>query len=316
MKRILITGVTGFVGTSLVHYFKGNEAVSIVGYSRDVQKAKEKFADYDIHFIAQLTAETIDENNIDTIIHLAGIAHDLSDKFKRQDYQHVNYQLTKELHEEFVKSKANSFVFLSSIKAVVDHADTMINEDFVPNPSSEYGISKKHAEEYLFEHQQKGKEYFILRPCMIHGAGNKGNLNLLYKFVKSGIPYPLGAFENQRSFLSIDNFCFTIQNIIDEKLKSGTYLLSDNDPVSTHDLVKLIGKGMDKKVMILRLPKAIIWGLARIGSWIHAPLNIKTVAKLSENMVVSNQKLLLNLEDKLPDSAIEGLRKTIKSFNE
>ncbi len=316
MKRVLITGITGFLGTSLVHYLHGNKGISVVGHSRDMLNGKEKFDAYNIDFIDELSTEALDENDIDAIIHLAGIAHDLSGKFKKKDYQQVNYHNTKKLHEEFANSKARSFVFLSSIKAVVDHTDSLINEDIVPNPRSEYGISKRHAEEYLSEHQQKEKKYFILRPSMVHGPGNKGNLNLLYKFVKAGIPYPLGAFENKRSFLSIDNFCFTIQKILEEKVNPGTYLLSDNEPVSTIELVKLIGSGMGRKVRILRIPKAIIWSIAQIGTWLHAPFNTKSVSKLCENMMVSNQKVLLNLSDKLPVSSIEGLRKTIKSFNE
>ena len=113
--KILITGITGFVGASLVHYFLENKRVSIFGHSRDMRKAEEKFADYKIEFISELTTESIDKFKIDSIIHLAGIAHDLSGKYKHHDYKLVNFERTKELYEEFVKSKAKSFVFVSSI---------------------------------------------------------------------------------------------------------------------------------------------------------------------------------------------------------
>ncbi len=316
MNRVLITGVTGFIGTSLVHFFHGNTKVTIIGYSRDIEKAKAKFSTYEIEFVHNLAADTIDNKNIDCIIHLAGIAHDLSGKHNQDDYQRVNYENTKDLFVEFSNSKASMFIFLSSVKAVVDHTDIVINEEFIPNPGSDYGISKRHAEEFILNNNRKDKGIFILRPCMIHGPGNKGNLNLLYKFVRAGIPYPLGAFENNRSFFSIDNFCFTIQKIVDNKVTPGTYLLSDDDPISTNDLVRLIGRGINKKVRIFNLPKLLVLILARIGSWLHAPFNTATVNKLCENMVVSNQKLLLNLDENLPVSTIEGLKKTIKSFNE
>ena len=139
---------------------------------------------------------------------------------------------------------------------------------------------------------------------------------MLYKFVKKGVPYPLGAFENKRSFLSIDNFCFIIHKLIEGDLTSGTYLRADNDQVSTTNLVKIIGEEVGRKVRVLKLPKKIVWSLAQIGSWIHAPFNTRTVSKLCENMVVSNQKLLLNLDENLPVSTIEGLKMTIKSFDE
>lgn len=316
MERVLITGITGFLGASLLRYFHGNNRISIFGHSRDNKQAKAKFTRYKIDFITDLSAETIDAYHINSIIHLAGIAHDLSGNYTQRDYQRINYEKTIELYEEFVKSSADSFVFVSSIKAVVDHTNLIINEEFISNPTSEYGISKRKAEEYIINHVLNDKKYFILRPCMIHGLGNKGNLNLLYEFVKTGIPYPLGAFENKRSFLSVDNFCFVIQKIVENTLKPGSYLLSDNDPISTNDLVRLIGHGINKKVRIFNLPKFIIRIMAQIGSWIHAPFNTKTLTKLCENMVVSNQKLLLNLNENLPLSSIEGLKKTIKSFNE
>ena len=146
--------------------------------------------------------------------------------------------------------------------------------------------------------------------------GIKGNLNLLYKFVKSGLPYPFAAFENKRSFLSIDNFCFIVNEIINERLECGDYLLADNEAVSTKDLVSLIAENLNQKIRFLRIPKGIVLGLAHAGSLLKAPFNSKTLIKLVENMEVSNKKLLVNLGRDLPVSTIEGLTKTIKSFNE
>ena len=151
---------------------------------------------------------------------------------------------------------------------------------------------------------------------MIHGPGNKGNLNLLYKYVNSGLPYPLGAFENKRSFLSIDNFCFVIQRIVEGKLVSGVYNLADSQPISTNHLVALIGKSVYKKVWSIHFPRKLIFFLAKVGSFIHMPFNTIMLRKLIEDMEVSNKKLLLNLGEELPVSTEEGLIKTIKSFNE
>ncbi len=313
MKRVLITGITGFVGTNLVQYLQSNKEIQIIGYSRDIDKAK--FSLNNVDFISEISAIILDRYLIDTVIHLAGIAHDLSGDFNKEDYQRVNYRWTSQIYDEFNKSQANSFVFVSSIKAVTDHSGNVIDEDYISNPTSDYGISKKNAEDFILNNQSANKNTFILRPCMIHGPGNKGNLNLLYKYVKASIPYALGAYKNERSFLSIENFCFTIEKILEGKLTAGIYLLADNDTISTNDLIHLIGQEINKKVIILRLPKFIIGKMAQFGTWVHAPFNLKTVAKLSENMAVSNQKLLLNLGQSLPESTIEGLKKTIKSFH-
>ena len=314
MKRILITGITGFVGSNLVEYLKSDPSVQLFGFSRNAKEAVKRIPNID--FIPRISAEVLDRYMIDTVIHLAGIAHDLSGKFAKEDYQQVNYHWTTEIFTAFSKAKCKSFVFVSSIKAIVDHSEEEINEDTEPNPLSDYGISKRNAEEYILNHKGNHQQVYILRPCLIHGPGNKGNLNLLYRFVKIGLPYPLAAFKNSRSFLSIENFCFVINSILKEKLAEGTYLLADDEPISTLELVKLIGEIKGKRIWLMNIPKGIIKGLAKIGSLLHAPFNKATLVKLTENMMVSNRKLSVNLGSKLPVSAKDGLVKTIKSFNE
>lgn len=316
MKRILITGITGFVGKNLVHYFQSNKDIIILGHSRNTDQAISNLASYNVDFLPDFTSQSINDNTIDTIIHLAGIAHDLSGVYYKKDYQEAILEYTRNLYSNFLASSANTFVFVSSIKAVIDYSDKIIDEHTIPAPSSDYGIFKKQAEEYLINQPRAGKKVYILRPCMIHGPGNKGNLNLLYKFVKTGIPYPLGAFENKRSFLSIDNFCFVIDGILSEKLKEGIYLLADTDPISTKSLIRLIGNVGNRKVRILHFPKILMRILAEFGTVINAPFNKKILNKLCDNMVVSNRKLLLNLGQDLPLTIEEGLKKTIKSFDE
>lgn len=316
MKRILITGITGFVGTNLVRYLCKNERVQIIGHSRNVKEARTRFASYDIDFIEEISARSLDDKQIDILIHLAGIAHDLLGKYNADQYDQVNFRMTANIFDAFLTSRANDFIFISSIKSATDYLDEVITENTLPNPTSDYGISKKKAEDYILNNEKAGKRLFILRPCMIHGPGNKGNLNLLYKFVISGLPYPLGTFENKRSFLSIDNFCFVIQRIVEGKLNSGVYNLADSQPISTNYLVALIGKSANKKVRIIHFPRKLIFFLAKVGSVIHLPFNTAMLNKLIEDMEVSNKKLLLNLGEELPVSTEEGLIKTIESFNE
>lgn len=103
-------------------------------------------------------------------------------------------------------SPARKFIFFSSVKAAADFVPgDLLTEDIVPHPVGPYGESKIKAEEYILNHPAYEKQVYILRPCMIHGPGNKGNLNLLHQVIKKGIPWPLGAFENRRSFTSIGN---------------------------------------------------------------------------------------------------------------
>ena len=137
---------------------------------------------------------------------------------------------------------------MSSVKAVADGVEGVLDESVIPSPVTAYGKSKLAAEEYILSQKlPKGKRVYILRPCMIHGPNNKGNLNLLYHFVKKGIPYPFGSFENKRSFVSIDNLCFVIKELIENKnIPSGVYNISDDQALSTNELVRNDGRSASK----------------------------------------------------------------------
>lgn len=159
------------------------------------------------------------------------------------------------------------------------------------------------------------KTTYILRPCMIHGPGNKGNLNLLYQVVRKGIPYPLGAFENKRSFTSIDNLCFVVNKLIEKDIPGGIYNVGDDEPISTNELISLMADIMHKPNRTWNWNKWFVEQCAKIGTFIHLPFNTERLKKLTENYVVSNRKLITALEiDKMPVKAEEGLRKTLSSL--
>jgi len=173
------------------------------------------------------------------------------------------------------------------------------------------------AEQYLLAQTlPEGKRLFIIRPCMIHGPGNKGNLNLLYKVVEKGIPWPLAAFHNQRSFLSIDNLsCLVEQMLVQVEVQSGVYNFADDDALSTNELVALISETLSKKPKLWSISAGLIKGVVKIGDVLPLPLNSERLKKLTESYVVSNAKIKQALGiDKLPLTAKEGLEKTIKSF--
>ena len=135
------------------------------------------------------------------------------------------------------------------------------------------------------------RQVYILRPCMIHGPGNKGNLNLLYNVVKKGIPWPLGAFENRRSFTSIDNLCYVMEGLLTKDVPSGIYHMGDDEAMSTNELIATICEVMGKKSHIWKMNKGLMEGCAGLGSLLHLPLNIERLRKLSENYVFVNAKI-------------------------
>ena len=163
----------------------------------------------------------------------------------------------------------------------------------------------------------KNKQVYILRPCMIHGPGNKGNLNLLYNEVKKGIPWPLGDFDNRRSFTSIDNLCYVIEGLLNQDVLTGIYHMGDDEALSTNELIGIMCEAMGKKPHIWKMNKRVMEGCAGLGTLMHLPLNTERLRKLTENYVVSNAKIKAALGiDKLPVTAKEGLMKTIRSFEE
>lgn len=290
---IFLTGSSGFVGTSILNFFGGD---SIIQYKR---------------------GNDLKVDSASTVIHLAGKAHDLKNTSNPDEYYQANTKLTQKVFNAFLASNAKVFITLSSIKAVADEFEGELIEEVLPNPITHYGKSKLVAEQYIFSKETPvGKRVYVLRPCMIHGLGNKGNLSLLYKLVSKNIPWPLGAFENKRSFCTIDNLMFIIKELIErEDIPSGIYNIADDEPLSTNELISLIAKSQNRKPKIWKISNGIVERVASFGDKLHLPLNTERLNKLTSNYIVSNAKIKAALGKSLPLSSREGLLKTFNSFN-
>lgn len=292
---ILITGSTGFVGKNLISHLQAKQ----------------------LQFVAYDRAAPIDLAAVETLVHLAGKAHDLKNVSDPKAYYEANFELTKRLYDAFIQSTATKFIFISSVKASADEVQGVLTEEDIPNPQTHYGKSKRMAEEYIQSVSlPAGKSCFILRPCMIHGPGNKGNLNLLYKLVSKGLPWPLASFENKRSFLSIENLCFVIKELIERvDIPSGIYNVADDEAISTNELIEIISNSLNLKTKLLHINSSFIKAIAKIGDKLHLPLNSERLQKLTESYVVSNEKIKAAIGKPLPVSARDGLAFTINSFN-
>jgi len=253
---------------------------------------------------------------VDAIIHLAGKAHDTKNQSAAEVYFKVNTGLTQKIFDYFLAHEGiKKFVFFSTAKAAADKVEGVLTEDVVPAPVGPYGESKIAAERYIQEHMPADKRVYIFRPCMIHGPGNKGNLNLLYNVVSKGIPWPLGAFENRRTFTSVENICFAVNGVLTKNVQSGIYNMGDDEALSTNELIEEICKSLGKKAHIWRLPKGLMFFVARVGGWLHLPLNPERLRKLTENYISSNAKIKKALGvERMPVDASEGLKRTLESF--
>ncbi|WP_195353615.1 NAD-dependent epimerase/dehydratase family protein [Bacteroides cellulosilyticus] len=323
--NILITGVHGFVGSNLVIALKGHHSL----YGLDIVAPEKEgvvktFAWKDI----ETTSFPMQQlPKFDAIIHLAGKAHDTKNQSASQVYFDINTGLTQKIFDFFLESSAKKFIFFSSVKAAADSVvGDMLTEDVIPTPVGPYGESKIAAEKYILSKlrsedgelkvaMQRDKRVYILRPCMIHGPGNKGNLNLLYNVVKKGIPWPLGDFENKRSFTSIDNLCYVVEGLLTKDVASGIYHMGDDEALSTNELIALMCEAMGKEPHIWKMNRKMMEGCAGLGTLLHLPLNTERLRKLTENYVVSNEKIKLALGiDRMPVRAADGIMKTIRSF--
>ena len=289
---IYLTGASGFVGRNFISFI--DNKIPVRSHVRDSG-----------FFI-----------NEKTVIHLAGKAHDLKNTTNSSEYYKINTELTKNIFDSFLISDAKVFIILSSVKAVADSVDELLTEKHIPDPKTHYGKSKLLAEKYILSQQiPLGKRVYILRPCMIHGPGNKGNLNLLYKLVSKGFFWPLGSFNNKRSFCSIDNLLFVINELIErEDIPSGVYNVSDDKAISTNEVISLIAQSQNKKTRILNISKKIIFIFSKLGDKLNLPLNSERLQKLTESYMVSNLKIKDAIGKSFPIKSKQGLLKTFKGF--
>lgn len=283
--KILITGAYGFVGTNLCRYLaeKGHEC-----HALDIPAAKRDGVPY----VSFYTWDGLDKLPVvDAVVHLAGKAHDLKKVASEQSYFDINVGLTEKI---FAAAKTTRFIYFSSSKADAN--------------GNAYGRSKLAAEQFL-----NGRA-IVLRPAMIHGPGNKGNLNLLWSIARRGLPWPLAAFENKRSFTSIANICAAVEALC-ERGENGIYPIADDEMLSTNRLIELIAETCGKRAKLWRVPKGVMRMVAKIGDVLHLPLNTERIVKLTEDSFVNNSHLKSQLGWKrMPIRAEEGLRRTLRSF--
>ena len=283
--KFLITGAYGFVGTNLCKYLaeKGHECLAL-----DIPAAKRDGVPYASFY----TWDGLDKLPVvDAVVHLAGKAHDLKKVASEQSYFDINVGLTEKI---FAAAKTTRFIYFSSSKADAN--------------GNAYGRSKLAAEQFL-----NGRA-IVLRPAMIHGPGNKGNLNLLWGIARRGLPWPLAAFENKRSFTSIANICAAVEALC-ERGENGIYPIADDEMISTNRLIELIAETCGKRAKLWRVPKGVMRMVAKIGDVLHLPLNTERIVKLTEDSFVNNSHLKSQLGwNRMPIRAEEGMRRTLRSF--
>ncbi len=292
--KILVAGHSGYLGSLISQGFQKEEIVTV-----DFRKDNIELEDVDI--IINCIGKTPDDKNV-----------------SYEEYLNSNFEVVKKIYKIFISSNAKLLIHFSSISAVAEEmSKDGLNEDAECHPITDYGITKRMAEEFLLSQElPTNKKVVILRPTRIHGVNDKGTIFTLYKMVKK-IPYPFGNIDNQRSFLAFDNLMFLLEQIIDNsnKMQTGIYNVNDDKPLSTLRIINLLKKYSYPSLKIMNIPKILFIYLAKVGDFLKLPFNSIVLNKITQSRVVSNQKIKAALGiDKLPLTAEEGLIKTIKSF--
>lgn len=232
MNKLLVTGSTGYLGSSFINEYK------------------EKYLFQNFSLLTK-KFEDIKFQNINIVLHCAALVHQKV-KYSYEKYYEINVEYPVKLARLAKDAGVKQFVFISTI-AVYGEGLKKIDENTACNPITPYGISKLEAEKQLLELNDENFIVSIVRPPMIYGKNAPGNIDSLVKLVKELPILPLGGIENKRSFIYIGNLCYIIDEIIKQK-KSGIFLASDDEPLSTTKLCELIAKNLDKKVTLIKIP--------------------------------------------------------------
>ena len=232
MNKILITDSNGYLASNFLNQYK-------------------KVYDFEKFSLLNQKIEDINFDNIDIILHCAALVHQKVEQ-PYEKYHEINVEYPVKLAKLAKQNGVKQFVFISTI-AVYGEEKEKLDENTICNPITPYEKSKLEAEKKLVELNDDSFIVSIIRAPMIYGKNAPGNIDSLIKLVKKLPIIPLGKIKNKRSFISIQNLCFIINEIITHQ-KAGVFLASDDEPISTSRLIELIAKNLDKKIYLVKIP--------------------------------------------------------------
>jgi len=312
MTRVMVTGVTGFVGPTLCDLLarSGYVVRAAVRNDRPVPACiSEKAVVGDIATSTDWQAAL---RGVDVVIHIAARAHVLHETGANSDlYIETNTRGTERLANASAEAGIRRFVYMSSVKVngevTTDHAYTAYDD---PRPRDAYGTSKWLAEKHLMEIAARtGMEAVIVRSPLVYGPGVRANFLRLLRWVDRELPLPLGAIENSRSLVSIWNLCDLLVHVLNHPLAPGrTWMVSDGEDLSTPELIRRLGSAMGRRVKLVPVPA----GLLRLfGELIGRKAEI---ARLCGSLTVNIEPTCRELGWSPPIKVDEGLARTVAAY--
>lgn len=282
MKKLLITGSNGFVGSYFIKKYKDKYDIKTFSFLKD-----------DIN--------SLDCSDIDVVFHLSALVHQMGGA-SANEYEKINVIQTIELAKKAKESGVKHFVFMSTVKVYGEETNSKYTENTVCNPEDDYGKSKLKAEQELQKLEDENFKISIIRTPIVYGYGVKANIKNLINLVNKVPVLPFGKIKNKRSMVYIGNLCHLVDEIIIQK-KSGIFLACDDEPLSTSKLIELITKNLDKKIYLIKIP--FFESLLKI---LKPSFQKRLYGSLEIDNSITKEKLNL----KNPYSVEDGIRLMIK----
>ena len=321
MKTVLVTGATGFIGSHLIpvlHQQGWQITATVRNNSRKLPSIPMKSIN-----VGEIDGNT-DWNQslkrINSVIHLGGRAHILKEQVPdpEVEFLRVNTEGTANLVQQAIQAGVKHFIFISSIGAMATLSDQILRENLPPHPDTPYGRSKLKAEQALINLAGQSKmTWTILRPPLVYGAGNPGNMASLVKLIKKGLPLPFGLVNNCRSFLYVGNLVDALTICLSHpNAKNKTFLISDGHDLSTPQIIDKIAHHLQRSVPMLPIPPYFLKLAGNLGSSIELLLkrplflNRPSIDRLLGSLVVDSSYIRHSLHWKPPYTLDQGLALT------
>lgn len=323
MNNILITGATGFIGSYLLQILSQQKVSITVTVRRDLPLSLSMP-------IRIVKVGNIDEKTnwqealqgIDIVIHLAARAHVINETISNPEAEFikVNTQGTANLVQQSIQAGVKHFIFVSSIGAMTTQSDRILTENSPCHPDSPYGRSKLQAEQALINlAKDSNMTWTILRPTLVYGLGNPGNMERLMKLIKRGLPLPFSGIKNRRSFVFVGNLVDAIITCLDHPHAANQiFLISDNQDVSTPELVRLIAQQIQKPCQLMPVPPTLLKLLGYLGNIAESmtgknlPFNTYNIDRLLGSLYVDSSHIQTTLNWQPPFTLEQGLARTIQ----
>ena len=313
--RVLVTGATGFVGSALVHRLVSDGEVRVRATVRSARAQLPLGVEViQIPDLAEHRDWSAALHGVESVIHVAGRAHVMRETADDPlaEFRRVNVAATSALARQAAGAGARRFVFISSIK--VNGEETMpgrpYRADDAPAPTDAYGVSKHEAEEELrLIARESGMEVVVIRPVLVYGPGVKGNFRAMMRWMRRGVPLPLGAIHNRRSLVSLDNLVDLIVTVLRHRAAANrTFLVSDGEDLSTTELLRRLGSAFGAAPRLLPLPSILLEMPARLLG------RRRLVNRLCGSLQVDITETRSTLDWSPPVRVDEALRRTVVAF--